>query len=106
MSTSAVDSRRKRQKVDDASEAVEDYSVKNEVVIKLPNELKQVLADDYHTICVQNKVATKQCHKVSDNLSSIYFVTKLKLVTIPAFNSVESILDDYLEYKLEKQFDK
>lgn len=83
MSTSAADSRRKRQKVDDASEAVEDYSIKNEVVIKLPNDLKQVLADDYHTICVQNK-----------------------LVTIPAFNSVESILDDYLEYKLEKQFDR
>ena len=35
---------------------MEDYSIKNEIAIKLPNDLKHVLADDYHTICVQNKV--------------------------------------------------
>lgn len=92
--------------MDDASETVEDYSIKNEITIKLPNELKQVLADDYHIICVQNKVPAGSASSASCSDSPVNSLFISKLVTIPAFNSVDSILEDYLEYKLDKQFDK
>ena len=34
----------------------EDYSIKVEVNIKIPDELKQILADDWNHITVQHKV--------------------------------------------------
>ncbi len=61
----------------------DDYTVKNDIVIKLTDELKQILIDDHQNVSNNNK-----------------------LLNLPASNTVETILDDYKTFKIEKQFDK
>jgi hypothetical protein len=61
----------------------EDYSIKVEVNIKISDELKQILVDDWNIVNNQHK-----------------------LFILPAAKSIESILNEYLTLKIEKQCDK
>jgi hypothetical protein len=61
----------------------EDYSIKVEVNIKISDELKQILVDDWNIVNNQHK-----------------------LFILPAAKSIESFLNEYLTLKIEKQCDK
>lgn len=79
-SSNGSDSKKKRQKLDDEKD---EYIVKSDISIKINDELKAVLQDDYHNI-----------------------VTQTKLVKLPSAYTVEMILEDYSTYKIKKQFDR
>lgn len=78
---STTASTKKKSKLDSSTE--EDYVRRSEVNINIPDELRQILVDDYQQICNNNK-----------------------LPILPAINTVDSLLRDYTNFKLEKQFDK
>ena len=37
----------------------DDYVIRNEIKIDIPDDLKQILNEDYEHICINNKVARK-----------------------------------------------
>ncbi|CAF0743179.1 unnamed protein product [Brachionus calyciflorus] len=77
------DNKKKKQKTEDTNELVESYQVKNEVQIRITDELKQLLIEDYKNIAHNNK-----------------------LLLLPSSNTIQNILEEYSKYKLEKKFDK
>jgi hypothetical protein len=46
----------------------DDYVVKNEIKIDIPDDLKQILNEDYENMCINNKVNK---HKISIKLYKI-----------------------------------
>jgi hypothetical protein len=82
-SVSGSESKRKRQKLDNDDKHDQDYTIKSEITIKMSDELKAVLKDDYQQIC-----------------------TNSKLLKLPSSYTIDMILDDYSVYKIKKQFDK
>jgi len=74
---------RKRRTRNESTKEVSYYSPKCEIAIAIPDELNQILADDWHLISIQNK-----------------------LITTPAAKTVEDILNDYLTEKIDNQADK
>lgn len=78
------DGRKKRPKtLEEPSELSDSYTIKNEIKITITDLLKKFLTIDYNSISYLNK-----------------------LVILPASNNVDMILKDYVDFKIEKQFDK
>ncbi len=78
------DVRKKRAKAEeDSSELSDSYTIKNEVKISLTEELKKILVNDYQNVSALNKI-----------------------VSLPAQSTVESILHEYVEFKIEQEFDR
>ncbi|XP_045209576.2 mortality factor 4-like protein 1 isoform X1 [Mercenaria mercenaria] len=78
-SQASTEQKRKRARLDPTIESEESYLTKIEVKVKIPDELKPWLVDDWDLVTRQNQ-----------------------LVTLPCKNTVDSILDDYLRLKLTK----
>lgn len=78
-SQASTEQKRKRARLDPTIESEESYLTKIEVKVKIPDELKPWLVDDWDLVTRQNQ-----------------------LVTLPCKHTVDSILDDYLRLKLTK----
>ncbi len=79
-----TDMRKKRAKAEEESSELSDsYTIKNEVKISLTEELKKILVNDYQNVSALNKI-----------------------VNLPADMTVEKVLDEYVEYKIEQEFDR
>lgn len=78
-SQASTEQKRKRARLDPTIESEESYLTKIEVKVKLPEELKPWLVDDWDLVTRQNQ-----------------------LVTLPCKHTVDGILDDYLRLKLTK----
>ncbi|WAQ97782.1 MO4L1-like protein, partial [Mya arenaria] len=78
-SQASSEQKRKRARLDQTIESEESYLAKIEVKVKIPEELKPWLVDDWDLVTRQKQ-----------------------LVTLPCKHTVDSILDDYLQLKLTK----
>lgn len=79
-----ADGKKKRPKQqEESSELSDSYSIKNEIKISVPDDLKKKLATDFHNINSLNKI-----------------------VNLPASNTIDMILNDYVAFKLGQQFEK
>ncbi|XP_052247527.1 mortality factor 4-like protein 1 [Dreissena polymorpha] len=78
-SQASSEQKRKRARLDQTIESEESYLTKIEVKVKIPDELKPWLVDDWDLVTRQKQ-----------------------LVTLPCKFSVDKILDDYLQVKLTK----
>jgi mortality factor 4-like protein 1 len=62
---------------------LENYQIKSEITIRLTEELKQILIEDFHMI-QQNKIAS-----------------------LPATIDIKTMLDEYIDFKVDnQQFDR
>lgn len=78
-SSTTTEPKRKRAKIDPTVESEETFQAKIEVRIKVPDDLKLWLVDDWDLITKQKK-----------------------LLRLPSTKSIESILDDYINFKAMK----
>jgi len=74
---------KKKRKGDDSSEHDDSYQLKCDISIKIPDELRQILEEDYQNICISNR-----------------------LVHLPPSYNVEHLLNDYRSHKIDMKFDK
>jgi len=78
-----LEGRKKRSKAQEESSDLSDsYSVKCDIKVIIPDELKKILANEHHNISALNKV-----------------------VNLPATKNINTILEEYIKYKLEQKID-
>ncbi|CAG5136317.1 unnamed protein product, partial [Candidula unifasciata] len=70
------ESKRKRPRLDPSIESEETYLSKIEVKIKIPEDLKPVLVDDWDLITRQKMLVTLPCKQTVDNIIEEYIKSK------------------------------
>lgn len=78
-STSAEEPKKKRIKVEPHVESEEHYTQKIEVKIKIPDDLKNRLADDWDLISRQNKLVKLPCEYTVERILQEYLTQKISV---------------------------
>lgn len=90
----------------------ETYMCKIEVKVKIPEELKPWLVDDWDLINRQKKVRLKklfQSYRFQENVGVKSFLDQkskdplsLQLIQLPCKTTIETLLDEYVKHKSSK----